>query len=102
MIHSTLCIYSQGTNEPNIYIYCCLTRTGRMAISILNTLNKQDTTSGKFSFIKMDIDKHTMHAQQFGEQFSPTLMLFQQDDLFWKQYKVAPAHLVMQKILKHA
>lgn len=73
-----------------------------MVISILKSLIYQDTASEKIQIIKIVIDKYPPYTKQVGVGAVPNLILFRQDDLIWRQSKFVLAHLVMQKILKHA
>lgn len=73
-----------------------------MIISILKSLIYQDTASEKIQIIRIVIDKYPPFAEQVGVGAVRNWMLFKQGGLIWRKSKVVLAHLVMQKILKHA
>ena len=60
--------------------------------SVKNKLGKQAKV------IKVDIDKNQAFASQHGIQSVPTLMIFQNGELKWKQSGVLPEHEIIRKL----
>ena len=53
---------------------------------------------GKLRIIKIDVDKNPAVAQQFRVQGIPTLILFHQGQLVWRQSGVVPATQLAQVV----
>lgn len=52
---------------------------------------------GRATILKMNIDKNPHHTQLYGIRSVPTLAIFKEGNLVWRQSGVTPAH----EILKH-
>jgi len=58
----------------------------------------KDSVGDKATIIKVDIDKNRATAQQFGIQSVPTLLLFKNGQVKWRQSGVVQAHTLVQVI----
>src|ERR671926_1658381 len=61
----------------------------------------KDALGDKATIIKIDVDKNPEVAQQFGIQGVPTLILFKQGQVKWRQSGVVPANSLVQVINQH-
>lgn len=52
------------------------------------------------TIIKVDVDKNPQAARQYGIQGVPTLMVFQQGQIKWRQSGVVPARQIEQVLGK--
>lgn len=57
--------------------------------------------SGKVKIIKIDVDHNQAVAQQYRVQGIPTLILFHQGKIVWRQSGVVPAHQLNQVLRQH-
>ena len=58
--------------------------------------------SGKIKVIKIDVDQNQAVAQQYRVQGIPTLILFHQGKILWRQSGVVPAQALNQVLRQHA
>lgn len=56
----------------------------------------------KVKVIKIDIDKNPHAAQQFGVRSVPTLILFKEGQIKWRQSGVVPANQIIQQVNRNA
>jgi len=57
---------------------------------------------GKVKVIKIDVDHNQAVAQQYRVQGIPTLILFRQGKVLWRQSGVVPAQALNQVLRQHA
>ncbi|MCZ8020529.1 MAG: thioredoxin [Cyclobacteriaceae bacterium] len=71
----------------------------KMLQPVLQEVAKQlkDTAS----ILKVDVDKNPTLAQYYQIQGVPTLILFKQGKILWRQSGVVPAHQLLQVINQH-
>ena len=62
----------------------------------------KEAAGDKVKIIKVDIDKNPHAAQHYGVQGVPTLILFKQGIVKWRQSGVVPAHTLLQVINREA
>ncbi|MDB5201245.1 MAG: thioredoxin [Ferruginibacter sp.] len=48
--------------------------------------------------LKMDIDKNPAYAQKYGIQSVPTLIIFQQGKIIWRNSGVTPANEIARQL----
>lgn len=58
----------------------------------------KDTLGDKVTVIKVDVDRNPEAAQQYGIQGVPTLILFQNGQVKWRQSGVVPAQQLVQVV----
>jgi len=58
--------------------------------------------NGKVKVIKIDVDHNQSVAQQYRVQGIPTLILFRQGKVLWRQSGVVPAQALNQVLRQHA
>jgi thioredoxin 1 len=56
--------------------------------------------SGRARIIKIDIDKNPQLAAQYQVQSVPTLMIFKNGEMKWRQSGVLPEHEITRRILE--
>ena len=61
----------------------------------------KDQVGDKVIIIKVDIDKNPETARQFGVQSVPTLILFHQGAIKWRQSGVVPANSLVEILNKY-
>ena len=61
----------------------------------------KDALGDKVRIIKVDVDKNPAAAQQYGIQGVPTLILFKNGQVKWRQSGVVPANALVQVVNQH-
>jgi len=61
----------------------------------------KDALGDKVTIIKVDVDKNPAVAQQFQVQGVPTLILFKNGQVKWRQSGVVPANALVELISQH-
>ena len=62
----------------------------------------KDKLGDKATIIKVDVDSNREAAQHFGIQGVPTLILFKNGEVKWRQSGVVPANTLLQVINQYA
>lgn len=62
----------------------------------------KDAVGDKATIIKIDIDKNRQAAEQFRIQGVPTLILFKDGQVKWRQSGVVPAQSLISVISQHS
>ena len=62
----------------------------------------KDTVGDKAIIIKVDIDKNREAAMQFNIQGVPTLILFRNGEIKWRQSGVMPANMLVQVLNQYS
>lgn len=62
----------------------------------------KDALGDKATIIKVDIDKNRETAEHFSIQSVPTLILFKNGQIKWRQSGVVPANTLVQLINQHS
>jgi thioredoxin 1 len=62
----------------------------------------KDAVGDKATIIKIDIDKNRQTAEQFRIQSVPTLILFKNGQVKWRQSGVVPAQSLIGVISQHS
>lgn len=62
----------------------------------------KDQVGDAATIIKVDVDRNREAAEQFGIQGVPTLILFQNGQVKWRQSGVVPASTLVQVIRQYA
>lgn len=95
--------FTQLINTPQpvlIDFYATWCGPCKFAHTILVELKKQ--IGEKASIIKIDVDKNKELSQQFNVKSVPTLMLFKNGQLMWRQSGIVPVAQLKQVIEKHS
>jgi thioredoxin 1 len=71
----------------------------KMMQPVLQEVAKQVNDTA--SIIKVDVDKNPTLAQHYQIQGVPTLILFKQGKILWRQSGVVPAHQLLGVINQH-
>ncbi|PUZ23219.1 thioredoxin [Chitinophaga parva] len=58
-------------------------------------------TGDKVRILKIDVDKNPKLSQEWQISGVPTLMLFKEGKLLWRQSGVMPAHQLLQVLQQH-
>lgn len=61
----------------------------------------KDSLGDKVTILKVDVDKNPETAQQFGIQGVPTLILFKNGQVRWRQSGVVAANALVQVVNQH-
>lgn len=69
----------------------------RMMMPIINELEKK--IGDKVNFLKVDVDEEEELALRYHVQSVPTLMIFKNGEMVWREVGVRQAHL-LEKILE--
>ena len=72
----------------------------KMMAPVLKQLKEQVGESA--TILKIDVDKNPAVAQQFGIQGVPTLILFKDGEVKWRQSGVVPAATLAQVIRQYS
>jgi thioredoxin 1 len=62
----------------------------------------KDQLGDEATIIKVDVDRNPEAAGQFGVQGVPTLILFRQGKVLWRQSGVVPAQQLVSVIRQHS
>ena len=62
----------------------------------------KDTVGDKATIIKVDVDKNRDAAMQFNIQGVPTLILFRNGEVKWRQSGVVPANMLVQLLNQYS
>lgn len=62
----------------------------------------KDTLGDKVTIIKVDVDKNPAAASHYGVQGVPTLILFRNGQIKWRQSGVVPANALVNVINQYA
>jgi thioredoxin 1 len=62
----------------------------------------KDKLGDKATILKVDVDRNREAAEHFRIQGVPTLILFKNEQVKWRQSGVVPANTLIQVISRHA
>lgn len=62
----------------------------------------KDKFGEKVVILKIDVDKNPAVARQFGIQGVPTLILFKDGNILWRQSGVVPLPAIVQVLEQHS
>jgi thioredoxin 1 len=57
---------------------------------------------GQLKVIKVDVDKNQQASVKYGVQSIPTLILFKNGEIKWRQAGVVPPEQIKQQVLAHS
>ena len=66
-----------------------------------NLKQAKDVLGDSATIIKIDIDKNPAVARQYNIQGVPTLILFKDGEIKWRQSGVVPAQALVQVVKQH-
>ncbi|MFM1876764.1 MAG: hypothetical protein RL266_2501 [Bacteroidota bacterium] len=72
----------------------------KMMGPILQDVSKK--VGGRAKILKIDVDKNPKVAAQYRIQGVPTLMVFKNGKMLWRQSGVVPAHQLVEVLEKNA
>lgn len=61
----------------------------------------KEEAGGKARVLKIDVDKNNALAQHLGIQGVPTMMIFKNGEMKWRQSGVVPAGSILSELEKH-
>lgn len=70
----------------------------KMLAPVLKEISSE--VDGKARIIKVDIDKNPVAASKYGVQSVPTLIIFKNGEIKWRQSGVLPKHQLLEVISK--
>lgn len=82
----------QGTQPVLVDFYADWCGPCKMMAPILNEFSKE--MDGVVRVLKVDVDRNPGAAMTYAVQGVPTLMLFKEGKMLWRQAGVVPAHLL--------
>lgn len=71
----------------------------KMVTPILEDVKKR--VGDNAAIVKIDVDKNQSLAAKYGIQSIPTLMLFKEGKMLWRQTGVVPSQQLINKINEH-